>query len=173
MPEKERAYADLNLDREVKQGLYQAVLARYNTAKIKKQVEVSDIQILERAEVPPLKSTLKVIFSRAILGIFLGLGLGVVLAVVLEFFDKTVQDSEDLQSRLKMPVLGNIPVINDDSEVPGNIKDIKGKRDTKLITLDYSPTLESESYRDLRTKIHVRQSRSHPVLIPDYQPAPR
>lgn len=154
MPQKERELAELRIDQGVKSDLYTQVLARYNAAKIKKQVEVGDIAIVDVATPPPPQSTLRILIKKCLLGLVIGLGMGVVLALVLEFFDKTVQDQEDLQSRLvSIPVLGSIPVINDDNEVPENIKDVKGKRDTKLITLDYSPTLESESYRDLRTKL--------------------
>ncbi|HQU74985.1 MAG TPA: polysaccharide biosynthesis tyrosine autokinase, partial [Calditrichia bacterium] len=109
--------------------------------------------VLDEAVAPPPESLLALFLKKSILGIGFGLGLGVVLAIILEFFNKTVQDKEELQSRLRIPVLGTVPLIESANENSDNIKDLKGKRDAKLITLDYSPTLESESYRDLRTKI--------------------
>lgn len=163
LPRKQRELSELSIVQQSKKDLYETILRRYNAAKIKREVEVGDVFILDRATVPPLQGRLKLIVTKSLLGIILGLGLGVGLAIVLEFFDKTVQSSEDLQSRLKLPVLGTVPVIESDDEVPENIRDIKGKRDTKLITLDYSPTLESESYRDLRTKILFANNREKPL----------
>ncbi|MCB0277418.1 MAG: polysaccharide biosynthesis tyrosine autokinase, partial [Calditrichaeota bacterium] len=153
LPEKERRLAELTIDRDVKKDIYERVLSRYNATKINQQVEVGNIVVLDEAVAPPPESLLALFLKKSILGIGFGLGLGVVLAIILEFFNKTVQDKEELQSRLRIPVLGTVPLIESANENSDNIKDLKGKRDAKLITLDYSPTLESESYRDLRTKI--------------------
>ncbi len=153
MPAKELELAQLLRDREVKDDIYRRVLARYNAAKIENEVEVSDIFIVDYGTPPPPQGMLAVFLKRGFLGIFLALGIGIGMAIVVEFFDKTVQDVDELQERLKLPILGAIPVIKDDKDVPDDIEEIKGKRDPKLITLDYSPTLESEAYRDLRTKI--------------------
>ena len=153
LPRRQRELSDLKRDQQVKRNLYEEILLRYNQAKLTNEVAVGDVFIMDEARVPPLQSKWSIVLGKSLLGIVLGLALGLGLAIVVEFFDKTVQTPEDLQTRLKLPVLGSIPVIHNDDELPDNIKDIKGKRDTKLITLDYSPTLESESYRDLRTKL--------------------
>lgn len=153
LPLKQRQLSELMVEQGVKRNVFETVLTRYNQARINSEVEIGDVFILDPAPVPPLQSRLSLILKKSFLGLALALGLGLGLAVVREFFDKTVQTPEDLENRLKLPVIGSIPVIHSDSEVPENIKDVKGKRDTKLITLDYSPTLESESYRDLRTKL--------------------
>lgn len=153
LPLKQRQLSELMVEQGVKRNVFETVLTRYNQAKINSEVEVGDVFILDPAPVPPVQSRLALILKKSLLGLALALGLGLGLAIVREFFDKTVQTPEDLETRLKLPVIGSIPVIHSDSEVPENIKDLKGKRDTKLITLDYSPTLESESYRDLRTKL--------------------
>lgn len=153
LPRRQRELSDLKRDQQVKRNLYEEILLRYNQAKLTNEVAVGDVFIMDEARVPPLQSKWSIVLGKSLLGIVLGLALGLGLAIVVEFFDKTVQTPEDLQTRLKLPVLGSIPVIHNDDELPENIKDVKGKRDTKLITLDYSPTLESESYRDLRTKL--------------------
>lgn len=153
LPLKQRQLSELTVDLGVKQNVYENVLTKLNQARIDTEVEIGDVFVLDRAPIPPLQGRFMLILKKSILGLALGLGLGLGLAIVLEFFDRTVQTPQDLESRLKIPVIGSIPVIHSESEVPGNIKDIKGKRDTKLITLDYSPTLESESYRDIRTKL--------------------
>ena len=153
LPRKERELTAFVRDQEVKQRLYEDILLRYNQAKLSNEVEVGDVFIMDEARIPPLQSSWKIVLQKSLLGLMLGIGLGIALAIVLEFFDKTVQTAEDLEGKLKFPVIGSIPVIYDENDIPDNVKDIKGKRDAKLITLDYSPTLESESYRDLRTKL--------------------
>ncbi len=153
LPSKELELAELLRDQEVKNDLYRRILARYNAAKIENEVEVSDVFIVDYGTPPPPQGVLAVIIKKGLVGIFIALGLGFGLALVIEFFDKTVQNADELQTRVKYPVLGSIPVIKDDKELPDDFEELKGKRDPKLITLDYSPTLESESYRDLRTKI--------------------
>lgn len=153
LPEKQRRLSELVVDQGVKSQLYESLLSKFNQAKIKTEVEVGDVFVFDKATVPPLQSSSGLIIQKSLLGLLIGLGLGIALAIVLEFFDKTVQTAEDLESKLKLPVIGTIPVIQGGEDMPENIKDIKGKRDTKLITLDYSPTLESESYRDIRTKL--------------------
>lgn len=153
LPLKQRQLSELTVDLGVKQNVYENVLTKLNQARIDTEVEIGDVFVLDRAPVPPLQGRFALILKKSILGLALGLGLGLGLAIVLEFFDRTVQTPQDLESRLRIPVIGSIPVIHSENEIPGNIKDIKGKRDTKLITLDYSPTLESESYRDIRTKL--------------------
>ncbi len=154
LPAKQLELAMLVRESRIKSDLYERILQRYNVAKIDNQTSVSGIMIVDRATPPPLQSTVKVLIKKLGIGFFLAIGIGVGFAIVLNFFDKTVTDAETLREKLKIPVIGNIPVIkNDEDEIPKNLAEIKGKRDSKLITLDYSPTLESESYRELRTKI--------------------
>lgn len=153
LPQKSLVLAELVRDQEVKNTLYSSILSRYNQAKIEREVEVSDIFIIDRGTPPPPETIWAELIKKAFMGLFLALGLGIGVAIVVEFFNKTAESVEDLQEKLKIPVLGSIPIIKDDKEVPGDMEEIKGKHDPKLITLDYSPTLESESYRDLRTKV--------------------
>ncbi len=153
LPQKSLILAELVRDQELKNSLYSSISSRYNQAKIEREVEVSDIFIVDRGTPPPPETIWAELIKKAFMGLFLALGLGVGVAIVVEFFNKTAESVEDLQEKLKIPVLGSIPIIKDDKEVPEDLEEIKGKHDPKLITLDYSPTLESESYRDLRTKV--------------------
>ena len=138
LPRKQRILSELVSDQRVKQDLYEAILRKFNQAKLNTEVgDVGDVFILDEARQPPRQGSLAIIFNKSIIGLALALALGIGITIVLEFFDKTVQTPEDLESRLKLPVIGSIPVIHSDDAVPGNIRDVKGKRDTKLITLDY------------------------------------
>ncbi len=166
LPEKERRLADLLRNQRYHEGLLEQIANRYNQARISVETEVSDVYIIDRASVPVTQSALADIIKKSAIGMILALAMALGLAFVLEFFDKTVTRPEDLQTRLRMPVIGSIPVIQTDDDIPENLSDIKGKRDPKLITLDYSPTLESESYRDIRTKIlFMNQSKNLSSLL--------
>jgi tyrosine-protein kinase Etk/Wzc len=153
LPTKEIELTELTRDKDVKNELYRSILTRYNVVKIQNQVEVSDVSIIDRAVPPPTKSIIGNIVKMAVIGLFLALGLGVGLAFVVEFFNQTVENAEELQKKLKLVVIGSIPFIKNEDGKNGNIQELKNKKEPRLITLDYSPTLESEVYRDLRTKI--------------------
>lgn len=172
LPLKEIELAELLREKEVKNNLYATILERYNRAKIQNEVEVSDVSIIDRATPPPLQSVMSNLIRKALLGVFVALGGGLGLALVFEFFSKTVENAEELQSRTKFSVIGSIPLIENENEKSDNFKDQKNKKESKLITLDYSPTFESEAYRDLRTKIlYMNQNRkSSSFLITSLKP---
>ncbi|PIE33737.1 hypothetical protein CSA56_10450 [candidate division KSB3 bacterium] len=75
-------------------------------------VEKNTIRILESARTaqnitPPLKRAQISAFG-AIIGLLLGIG----LAFLFEYFDKTVKNPEDIEFHLGLPVLGTIPKID-------------------------------------------------------------
>lgn len=153
LPTKEIELAELIRDKDVKNELYGSILTRYNVAKIQNEVEVSDVSVIDRAVPPPVQSVMGNLIKSAVIGLFLSLALGVILAFVVEFFNKTVENVEELQKKLELVVIGSIPLIKDENGKSEDFQDLKNKKESRLITLDYSPTLESEAYRDLRTKI--------------------
>lgn len=172
LPVKEIELSELIRDRDIKSDLYKGILTRYNRSKIEREVEVSDVLIIDRAVPPPEISAIENLIKKLLMGVFLSLGLGFGLAFVFEFFNKTVENVEDLQEKIELPVIGSIPFIENENEDSEDFRALKGRRDPRLITLDYSPTLESESYRDLRTKIlYMNQSKkSSSFLITSLQP---
>jgi len=166
LPRRELELAEFIRDRDLKDDLYKRILTRYNAAKIEKEVEVSDVYIVDYGTPSTPIGRFSVILKKTLFGFVIAIGLGLGLAIVLEFFDKTVQNVDELREKIEYPVLGNIPVIREDEEIPENFEGIKGKRDPKLVTIDYSPTLESESYRDLRTKIfYLKQKQNFSSFI--------
>jgi len=153
LPSKELELADLIRDRDVKDDLYQKILSRYNSAKIDNEVEVSDVYIVDYGVPSPPKGRFKMLIPKFLLGIFIAMGIGIGVVFVLEFFDNTVQTAEELNHKIDFPVLGSIPIILNEWEIPKDLYKLKNKPDPKLITIDYSPSFESESFRNIRTKI--------------------
>jgi len=172
LPSKEIELAEIVRDRDMKTDLYNNIISRLNRAKIEHEVEVSDVLVIDKAVPPPLISPMANYVKKFIMGLVLALGCGLGLAIVIEFFNKTVENPRDLQEKLKLPVIGSVPLIANEDKNSGDIELIKGKKDPKLITLDYSPTPESESYRDLRTKIlyKIRNQQLSSFLISSLRP---
>ncbi|GAB4368369.1 MAG: polysaccharide biosynthesis tyrosine autokinase [Calditrichia bacterium] len=153
LPSKAQELAELMRDQQLKSGLYSSILARYNEAKIERQVEVSDIFIVDYGTPPQRESLFEGLIKKALFGLIIALGMGIGFAILVDFFDKTAENVEELKEKFQIPVIGSIPIIKDTDETLEISEEMKGKPDPKLITFDYSPTIESESYRELRTKV--------------------
>jgi capsular polysaccharide biosynthesis protein len=74
------------------------------------------------ASVPTSPVKPKKMLNMTIAGI-LGLMASIMLAFVLEFLDNTVKDADDIQKIFNLPVIGNIPVIDDLDQEPKNRND--------------------------------------------------
>jgi len=118
LPAKEQGLVKVMRDASVSQEIYVMLAKRYEEARISEVMEPTDVQIIDTAIVPekPIKpkKLLNTVIA-AILGLFTGVG----LAFALEYLNKTVRTSEDVQHYLDLPVLGSIPAF--DSETQQNI----------------------------------------------------
>jgi polysaccharide chain length determinant protein (PEP-CTERM system associated) len=114
LPAKEQGLIKVMRDANVSQEIYIMLAKRYEEARISEVMEPTDVQIIDVAIAPdkPIKpkKALNVIIA-AILGLFIGTG----LAFAIEYLNKTVRTSEDVQQYLDLPVLGSIPSF--DSEI--------------------------------------------------------
>jgi len=88
--------------------LYQAVLKQVKEIEISAQSTSSNVFVSDYASLPTSPSAPK---SDLIIVLFtvVGLGAGLVLAFVLESFDTTFKNSEEVQAQLDLPLLGAIP----------------------------------------------------------------
>uniref|UniRef100_UPI002FDB6221 GNVR domain-containing protein n=1 Tax=Anaerospora hongkongensis TaxID=244830 RepID=UPI002FDB6221 len=121
LPAKEQGLIKVMRDASVSQEIYVMLAKRYEEARISEVMEPTDVQIIDTAIAPekPIKpkKLLNTVIA-AILGLFTGTG----VAFALEYLNKTVRTSEDVQHYLDLPVLGSIPAF--DSEL---------QRDTSMI----------------------------------------
>ena len=150
LPAKELQLAELQRKRSIADQIYSSLLIRQNQAKIADAVEVGDILILDPAVVPQLKSK---IWIYLLIGLLISLGISISYVFLLDFFDKTVRTSEELEKMIPIRVIAKIPKIGNKKD---NIRDLveeKGRIDPKLVTADYSPTPVGEAYRSLRTQL--------------------
>lgn len=99
----------LTRSQTVSENLYTFLLQQGEEAKIKAAAGTGGIRIVDMPEMP-LKPV--PINFRQRLGMFLvmGLGLGLGIIIVLEMFDHSFRSAEEVDTFLKLPVLGQIPV---------------------------------------------------------------
>ncbi len=101
----------LTLKREVETNreLYTSLLQRLKEVDVSAALTESDVQILDRAQVPRIPFKPKKVYN-IILSMIFGLMGGVFLAFFAEYFDRSVKTDDDVERILRLPVLGKVPL---------------------------------------------------------------
>lgn len=103
-----------------------------------------------------------ILYQSVLFGLFLGLAVGLGLALSMELSDRSFRSPEEIRKRLGLPILGHIPRIRVDEPVERqSALDIEHS----LVTF-YRPTsTEAEAYRGVRTQLYFStQGRGHQVI---------
>lgn len=120
LPAKEQGLAKVMRDAAVNQEIYIMLAKRHEEARISEVMQPTDVQVIDVAIAPdkPIspKKTLNVVIA-AILGLFMGLA----VAFILEYMNKTVRTAEDVQRYLDLPVLGSIPDFDSKTTLEGKM----------------------------------------------------
>jgi succinoglycan biosynthesis transport protein ExoP len=170
LPRGEMQLAELRQDRDVKAEIYSNILIRFNEAKIADASIIADAFIIDAAEPSIIKSNLIDALIILLIGPILGLVISIGLFIFLDFIDDSIKRRDEIEQRLRLPVISTIPIIIDDKEIPDNIN-IKGQVDYKLITSDYAPSIAGEKFRLLRTKMLLEKERiKRPFIITSFAP---
>jgi len=137
----------LSLEREVETNrqLYDMFLTRYKETNVTGDLQTATARIVDPSVVPssPSKPNKKLILMIAIM---LSLGTGIIFAFLIESMDNTMSDSNDVEKRLGMPVLGILP----------KMKEWEEKKKTPDLMRYYSQHTESgyaENVRTIRTSV--------------------
>ena len=137
-------YDALKRDYDYNKQIYSAFLKQSKETDAVKTASVQTInaRVLNKAIVPssPYKPNKKIILA---IGLIIGLLLGLAMAFLLEHFDNTFKSSDEIESKLGLPVIGMLP-------------DIKEKEDEVSPALQFVETPKSsfaESIRTLRTGV--------------------
>ena len=148
------------LQREVdtSRTLYDGLLQRYKEVGVTGGVTTNNISIVDRADPPSRPSSPKLLINLA-LAMFMGLGLGVLAALVLEALDESLATPDDVEAKLGVPVLGAIPLL--------------GKGETPAAALANLRSAFSEAYYSLRTALQFSTPDGAPgsLLITSSRPA--
>ncbi|MDD5546637.1 MAG: polysaccharide biosynthesis tyrosine autokinase [Candidatus Omnitrophica bacterium] len=166
MSETELEFARLTREFQMNEKAYRELEDRFHEAQFAEAEEVSDVNIVDPASVPvrPMKPD-RVL--NLLMGVIVGLTLSFVSAFVTEHLDTSLGTIEDIESVIKLPVLGVIPHLPIRGEEKKSfrekvsiIKDVK--EDDKLsqlkqqLIINYpnkSPIIEA--YRILYTSIQI------------------
>lgn len=108
-------YQILKREADTNKELYNGLLQRLKETGVSASLTASNIQILDRAEVPESPSkprkTLNILLS-----IIVGLAGGIGLAFFKEYLDNTIKTPEDIEKRVYLPSLGLVPYYTDNKE---------------------------------------------------------
>lgn len=140
--EKMVQYQILKRENETNRELYNGLLQRLKEVGVSASLTTSNIQVLDRAEIPKTpykpKKTTNILLA-IIVGLFGGLG----LAFFVEYLDNTVKTLEDIEKDILLPSLGIVPNFSKKVE--------KGREVVEILADKRSPF--SEAYRSVGTYI--------------------
>lgn len=141
------AYLGLQQDVEKSQQLYDILIQRLKEIDITKNLQSETSHVVEAAEPPaaPFAPNIKLNLLAALL---LGLGIGVGLAFLADYYDPRVRYAEEFSNLTKIPVLVEIPIIGQDIADP-----MERNRYIQRITQLEPASHEAEIYRVLRTHL--------------------
>ncbi|MGC2423823.1 MAG: polysaccharide biosynthesis tyrosine autokinase [Nitrospirota bacterium] len=141
-------------DMEGAKDIYQQVLKKAQETTVMGTINVSNVQLFDKAT-PPKKPSKPKKALNVLLGIVLGLFTGVGFALVSERMDNTYTSPEELEEHLGVPMLGIVPKSSQqDDKKPENIV---------AVTDPISPM--AESFRTIRSNILLSRKDRSPRVI--------
>jgi capsular exopolysaccharide synthesis family protein len=150
-------YNILKREVDTNRQLYDGLLQRYKEVGVAGDVRPNNISIIDRAEAPAGRFKPSLPLNLGI-GLLLGLLLGVLAAFVLEFLDNTIKTPEDIEQKLRLPLLGIIPRL--------------GAKDSVALQAGDSQSAFSEAYRSVRTALQFATDHGVPrtLLVTSTEP---
>jgi len=150
LPAVESELTRLQNEVEIHSDMYKYLLSRYQESQIA-EAEISPyVEVLDPASwARPVSGgrRINIIFG-GLLGLLLGLG----AAFFLEYLDRSLKSTSDVETSLGVPVLGWIPKITGD-----------GQRRISLVAAHDPEGVAAEAYRVLRTNIAFSTARERPL----------
>ncbi len=146
-------YQILKREVDVNKELLNSLLQRMNEVGVAAMSKASSIQIVDRAIYPksPFKPNMML---NLFLSVMFGLMGGVGLTFIMEYFDNTVKDTDEIERTLHLPSLGMIPYQTE----------LHGERRTNLIALDSSNPV-AEAFRSISTFLLLSTPSRPPKMI--------
>jgi len=173
LPAGELEFARLTRDVKVNEKLYITLREKFEEVQIAEAEKIGDVSIVDYATTPkfPVRPMKK---PGALLGMIVGLMLGFVLAFMVEGLDTSIGTIEDVESLLKLPVLGVIPHVRVEerrplpwwrrgilSPKPTGLDEVK----VRFIVHDQPKSPIAEAYRTLRTNLKLAAPERKTILV--------
>jgi len=150
-PEKALILNRLQREVTLQESLYSQLKTKYQEILIQAAGKVEEVVIVRPASVPVFPTNIPSNMAVIATGIVMGLFMGIVFAFVAETLDTSIGTIEDVESLLKVPVLGMIPFVKRDE---CEIEDASNMdRPCELVTHFDSGSLVSEAFRSIRTNL--------------------
>ena len=158
LPVKVLELARLERRRKIDEQTYIMMVQKLEETKIQEAAQAKNVRIVDEAIEPlyPVKPKKKL---NVLLGALIGLGLGVGVTFLMEYFDNTVKSPEELE-KMGFNILSSIPRIEMDKvekkleKKIGKLGQVDGRRiEARLITHLDPKAPVSEAYRTLRTNL--------------------
>ncbi|MBU0605100.1 MAG: polysaccharide biosynthesis tyrosine autokinase [Candidatus Omnitrophica bacterium] len=164
---KEIEYARLVRETDVNKKLYAMLREKLEEARITEAQKVSDITVVDPAVEPgsPISTNKRLAL---IVGALMGLVLGASLAFVVETLDTSISTIEDVESMVKLRVLGLVPPLGKESKKKkGIMEDIREKLfpaehsmresdDPIYLIAHFEPTsTAAEAFRNIHTNLKL------------------
>jgi capsular exopolysaccharide synthesis family protein len=139
-------YNQLVRDKKSNEDKYNILVARLGTSEMSSRLDTVNVTPLDQARMPnhPVFPSLR---RNVALAVAVALFLGVAVAFLLAFLDRSIKTLEDVQAAAQVPVLGIIPMLSE-SDVPLN--DEKAR---DLYVFQHPTSRVAECCRSLRTNI--------------------
>lgn len=164
--DEELEYARLAREVEINKKLYANLKEKLEEARITEAQKIGDISIVNPAVLPIFPISSKGLIN-ILIGAFMGLVLGIIFAFLAETMDTSLYTVDDIESFIKLPILGVIPAIKTETQKPEffitrlihgffPFKKHQKKGDELYLRLivHYEPkSAVAEAYRSIRTNI--------------------
>lgn len=151
-------YNILARELDTSRTLYDGLLQRYKEVGVTGGVTANNISIVDRAIPADEPSKPRLLVNLAI-AILLGLGMGILAAFVVEALDETLATPDDVESKLGLPLLAVIPLLDKGVTPQDALLDLRSNF--------------SEAYYSLRTALQFSTPNGAPanVLVTSSRPA--
>lgn len=150
--EKMVQYQILQREAETNRELYNGLLQRLKETGVSASLTASNIQVLDRAEIPrsPFKprTSLNILIA-VITGLFGGIG----LAFFVEYLDNTIKTPDDIEREVALPSLGIVPSFGGEAGM------------SRMITFEDKKSPLSEAYRSIGTYIQFSSAARPPKTL--------
>jgi tyrosine-protein kinase Etk/Wzc len=155
VPEDELELVRLTRANQVNAELYSYLLQRQQETRIRQASTSSNVEIVSRAMLPktPIRPNKR---KNLVLGLLAGAMVGLGVAFLLDYLDRSLKDEDDVQEHLGLPLLGTIPRIDDDGGGPG-----------KRLVAHLAPhTPANEAFLGLRTNLlFILTNQKHKTIL--------
>jgi len=112
LPKKEKNYINFKRNYEVNSKIYTYLLEKKSENELVQVATISDYEAVDKAysSFVPIKPKRMALL---ILAGIIGLGLGIILALIRSFFKNKIYTQQEIEERIKLPFYGQIPLFRE------------------------------------------------------------